>query len=170
MQQIPKHAIDRSRGTIKLSDFRPSNLHPKAKLRISMALLGTFLLIFGCIYMLSTTTITLNPDPTTSAGISAIFRNCVAGGYVIGTILTIFILWHLMIKDCPISPAGKANYEATHDKSLKGVKIIAAMSTAIATKGSGSSIENVAKALDDYFDADEQIKQEELNTANPKVR
>lgn len=89
MKSIPKHAKDRMRGTIKLSDFRPSNLHPKAKLRISMAFIGTFLLIFGCVYMLSTTTIVLHPDLNTSIGLMELFRNLVAAGYVLGTAIVI---------------------------------------------------------------------------------
>ena len=56
-----------------------------------------------------------------------------------------------MIKDCPISPAAKANYDASHDKSMRGVKIIAAMATAIAIKGGGNSIDSVAAAIDGYF-------------------
>ena len=56
-----------------------------------------------------------------------------------------------MIKDCPISPAAKLNYDESHDKTIKGVKVITAMAAAIANKGSGNSVESVATAVDDYF-------------------
>ena len=42
MTEEVKHTHDAMRGKIKLSDFKPSNLHPKAKFRILMALIGTF--------------------------------------------------------------------------------------------------------------------------------
>ena len=61
-----------------------------------------------------------------------------------------------MIKDCPISPAAKANYEVSHDKSMKGVKIVAAVASAVANKGTGNSIESVATAVDEYFTVDEK--------------
>ena len=61
-----------------------------------------------------------------------------------------------MIKDCPISPAAKANYEASHDKSIKGVKVVAALAFAIANKGTGDSIESIATAVDDYFTVEEE--------------
>jgi len=64
-----------------------------------------------------------------------------------------------MIKDCPVSPAAKLNYDASHDKSIKGVKVIAAMAAAIANKGGGNSIESVATAIDGYFNEDEGEKQ-----------
>ena len=92
MAEKPKHAHDAMRGKIKLSDFKPSNLHPKAKFRISMALIGTFLLIFGCIFMLSTATIVFTPDLSTPAGLSAFFKDLVAIGYVIGTVFVIILL------------------------------------------------------------------------------
>ena len=65
-----------------------------------------------------------------------------------------------MIKDCPISPAAKANYEISHDKSMKGVKIVAAVASAVANKGTGNSIESVANAVDEYF----TIEKEQENT------
>ena len=61
-----------------------------------------------------------------------------------------------MIKDCPISPAAKTNYEASHDKSIKGVKVVAALASAIANKGTGDSIESIATAVDDYFTVEEE--------------
>ena len=159
-ENIPKHAQqEQTRGKIKLSDFRPSNLHPKAKARILMALAGTFLIIFGCIYMLSMSTFYFNPDLSTSMGLSEFFKNMVNIMYVVGSIIVIIILWHVMIKDCPISPAAKANYNASHDKSMKGVKIIAAVATAIANKGGGNSIDSVATTINDYFNEDEGEKQ-----------
>lgn len=151
-EKTPKHAInEETRGTIKLSDFRPSKLHPKAKTRILMALLGTFLIIFGCIYMLSTAIFYFNPDITTPEGLSYFFKDLVSLCYIIGSILVIVILWYIMIKDCPISPAAKLNYNESHDKSIKGVKVVAAVATALANKGGGNSIESVATAVDDYF-------------------
>lgn len=136
-----------------------------------MAFIGTFLLIFGCVYMLSTTTIVLHPDLNTSVGLMELFRNLVAAGYVLGTAIVIWILWHLMIKDCPISPAAKWNYESSHDKSLKGVKVVTAIASAIASKGTANSIDNVATALDDYFDVEKESQNmEERASVNPKVR
>ena len=143
---------ERDEGRIKLSDFRPKNLHPKAKFRICMALLGTFLLIFGCICMLSTATITFGWDFSTTAGFSASMRNLIAIGYVIGTIIVILILWYVMIKDCPISPNAKKNYDAAHDKTEAGVKVITAIAAAVVNKGGGNSLENVADAVDNYFE------------------
>ena len=61
-----------------------------------------------------------------------------------------------MIKDCPISPAAKANYDASHDKSMKGVKVIAALAAAVANKGTGNSIDSVATAIDNYFDEEKE--------------
>lgn len=161
-ENTPKHAIqEEARGTIKISDFRPKNLHPKAKMRILLAIAGTLLVIFGCFYMLSMTTFYFNPDTSTSIGLSNFFSNMVFFGYIIGSIFVILILWYVMIKDCPVSPAAKANYDASHDKSMKGVKIVAALASAVANKGTGNSIESVATAVDDYFTVEE--KQEEQN-------
>jgi len=92
-EYIPKHAAQESaRGTIKLSDFRPRNLHPKAKARILMAIAGTLLVIFGCFYMLSMSTYYFEADVTTSAGLSNFFSNMVFFGYIIGSIFVILIL------------------------------------------------------------------------------
>lgn len=168
MTEEAKHTHDAMRGKIKLSDFKPSNLHPKAKFRISMALIGTFLLIFGCIFMLSTATIAFNPDVSTPAGLSAFFKDLVAIGYVVGTIFVIILLWCLMIKDCPISPAAKWNYQNSHDKSIEGVKLITAVANAVANKGSGNSIDSVATALDNYLE--EKDDEKEKQTINPKAR
>ena len=90
----PRHKKDNEliRGTIKPSDFRPANLHPKAKARMLMALMGTFLIIFGCIYMLSISTFYFNPDTSTPEGLSQFLTNLVALGYIIGSILVIMIL------------------------------------------------------------------------------
>lgn len=160
MTETPKHAIEQQvRGEIKLSDFKLANLHPKAKSRILMSFIGTFLIIFGCIYMLSMSTFYFDPDISTPIGLSELFKNLVNIMYIVGSILVIIILWHVMIKDCPISPAAKANYDASHDKSMRGVKIIAAMATAIANKGGGNSIDSVAAAIDGYFNEDEGKKQ-----------
>jgi len=161
-ENTPKHAIqDTQRGTIKLSDFRPKNLHPKAKARVLMAIAGTLLIIFGCFYMLSMSTFYFETDMATSEGLSNFFSNMVFFGYIIGSVFVILILWYVMIKDCPISPAAKINYEASHDKSMKGVRIVAALASAVANKGTGDSIESVATAVDDYFTVEE--KQEEQN-------
>lgn len=160
-ENIPKHAIQDTRGTIKLSDFRPKNLHPKAKARILMALFGTFLVTFGCIYMLSTSMFYFNPNLSTPNGLSEFFKDMVSIFYIIGTILVICILWYVMIKDCPISPAAKANYEISHDKSIRGVKIVAAVASAVANKGTGNSIESVANAVDEYFTIEKE--QEDTN-------
>ena len=65
-----------------------------------------------------------------------------------------------MIKDCPISPAAKANYEVTHDKSIKGVKIVTAIVSAVANKGDSESIESVADAIDNYFVVEEKEEKE----------
>ena len=90
---IPKHALqENERGVIQLSDFRPSNLHPKAKARILMAMAGTLLVIFGCFYMLSISTFYFDPDLTTSEGLSNFFSNLVFFGYVVGSIFVILIL------------------------------------------------------------------------------
>ena len=156
MEETPKHAKDSLRGTIKLSDFRLKNLHPKAKGRIFLALIGTFLIIFGCIYMLSTATFYFNPNLTTPMGLSEFFKDMVSVLYIVGSILVIAILWHVMIKDCPISPAAKANYQASHDKSMKGVKVVAALAAAIANKGGGNSIDSVANAVDGYFSEEQE--------------
>ena len=158
-ENIPKHAKDSIRGTIKISDFRPRNLHPKAKARILMSIAGTLLIIFGCFYMLSMSTFYFETDMTTSMGLSNFFSNMVFFGYIIGSIFVILILWYVMIKDCPISPAAKINYDASHDKSMKGVKIVAAVASAIANKGSGDSIEYVANTVDEYFTTEEQEEQ-----------
>ena len=158
-ENIPKHAKDSVRGTIKISDFRPKNLHPKAKARILMSIAGTLLIIFGCFYMLSMSTFYFETDMTTSMGLSNFFSNMVFFGYIIGSIFVILILWYVMIKDCPISPAAKINYDASHDKSMKGVKIVAAVASAIANKGSGDSIEYVANTVDEYFTTEEQEEQ-----------
>lgn len=161
-ENTPKHAIkDNQRGTIKLSDFRPKNLHPKAKARVLMAIAGTLLVIFGCFYMLSMSTFYFETDTTTSEGLSNFFSNMVFFGYIIGSIFVILVLWYVMIKDCPISPAAKINYEASHDKSMKGVRVVAALASAVANKGTGDSIESVATAVDDYFTVEEE--QEEQN-------
>lgn len=61
-----------------------------------------------------------------------------------------------MIKDCPISPAAKLNYNASHDKSSRGVKVVATIAAAIANKGTGDTIESVATAIDDYFSEGEK--------------
>lgn len=157
MDETPKHVKeDYQRGTIKLSDFRPKNLHPKAKMRIALAILGTFLVIFGCIYMLSTSVFYFNPDLSTPNGLSEFFKDAVCVLYIVGTVLVIGILWHVMIKDCPISPAAKANYEASHDKSMKGVKVVAALAAAVANKGTGNSIDSVATAVDNYFSEEQE--------------
>lgn len=66
-----------------------------------------------------------------------------------------------MIKDCPISPAAKINYKASHDKSIKGVRVVTAMATAIANKGDSDSIDSVATAIDDYFSEDEEVENDE---------
>lgn len=154
---IPKHALqENERGVIQLSDFRPSNLHPKAKARILMAMAGTLLVIFGCFYMLSISTFYFDPDLTTSEGLSNFFSNLVFFGYVVGSIFVILILWYVMIKDCPISPAAKINYDISHDKSMKGVRLVAAVASAVANKGTGDSIESVANAVDEYFTTEEQ--------------
>lgn len=145
-----------TRGTIKFSDLRPANLHPKAKARMLMGLMGTFLVIFGCIYMLSMSVFYFNPDLSTPEGLNQLFTNLVAFGYVIGSILVIIILWYVMIKDCPISPAAKLNYNASHDKSSRGVKVVATIAAAIANKGTGDTIESVATAIDDYFSEGEK--------------
>lgn len=158
-ENTPKHAKDSTRGTIKISDFRPKNLHPKAKARILIAIAGTLLIIFGCFYMLSMSTFYFETDMTTSMGLSNFFSNMVFFGYIIGSIFVILILWYVMIKDCPISPAAKINYNASHDKSMKGVKIVAAVASAIANKGSGDSIEYMANTVDEYFTTEEQEEQ-----------
>ena len=159
-ENIPKHLKDSNRGTIKMSDFRPKNLHPKAKARILMAIAGTLLIIFGCFYMLSMSTFYFETDMTTSMGLSNFFSNMVFFGYIIGSIFVILILWYVMIKDCPISPAAKINYNASHDKSMKGVKIVAAVASAIANKGSGDSIEYMANTVDEYFTTEEQEEEQ----------
>jgi len=93
MDETPKHIKDEStRGIIKFSDFRPKNLHPKAKVRILLALIGTFLIIFGCIYMLSTSTFYFHPDLSTPTGLSEFFKDLVNLMYVVGSILIIIIL------------------------------------------------------------------------------
>lgn len=66
-----------------------------------------------------------------------------------------------MIKDCPISPAAKINYDASHDKSTKGVKIVAALASAIANKGGGENIDYLADTINDYFDDPKQDKEKE---------
>lgn len=158
-EKEPKHNI---RGTIRISDFRPKNLHPKAKARVLIALAGTLLVIFGCFYMLSMSTFYFDPDINTSAGLSNFFSDMVFFGYIVGSIFVILILWYVMIKDCPISPAAKANYDASHDKSMKGVKIVAAVASAVANKGTGNSIESVASAVDEYFTAEEEKEEQEV--------
>lgn len=156
-ESTPKHEMQENiRGTIKISDFRPKNLHPKAKMRVLLSILGTFLIIFGCFYMLSMTPFYFELNLDTSIGLSNFFSDAVFFSYIIGSILVIFILWYVMIKDCPISPAAKANYEASHDKSIKGVKVVAALAFAIANKGTGDSIESIATAVDDYFTVEEE--------------
>lgn len=157
-ENTPKHASQEVRGTIKLSDFRPKNLHPKAKARVLMSIAGTLLIIFGCFYMLSMSTFYFETDMTTSIGLSNFFSNMVFFGYIVGSIFVILILWYVMIKDCPISPAAKINYEASHDKSIKGVKIVAALASAIANRGDSNSIEYMASTVDEYFTAEEQEK------------
>lgn len=149
-----------TRGTIRLSDFRPKNLHPKAKARVLMSIAGTLLVIFGCFYMLSLSTFYFEVDTTTSEGLSNFFSNMVFYGYIIGSLFVILILWYVMIKDCPISPAAKANYEVTHDKSIKGVKIVTAIVSAVANKGDSDSIESVADAIDNYFVVEEKEEKE----------
>lgn len=91
-EKVPEHAKIDTRGNIELSDFYPSNLHPKAKSRILIALVGTFLIIFGCIYMLSISTFYLDPDLSTSEGVSEFFKNLVNIMYIIGSIIVIIIL------------------------------------------------------------------------------
>ena len=73
-----------------------------------------------------------------------------------------------MIKDCPISPAAKWNYQNSHDKSIEGVKLITAVVNAVANKGSGNSIDSVATALDNYLE--EKDDEKEKQTINPKAR
>jgi succinate dehydrogenase/fumarate reductase cytochrome b subunit len=91
-ENTPKHAIQNDqRGTIKLSDFRPKNLHPKAKARVLMAIAGTLLIVFGCFYMLSMSTFYFETDMTTSEGLSNFFSNMVFFGYIIGSIFVILI-------------------------------------------------------------------------------
>lgn len=148
---MAKHAKEATRGDITLRDLRPSNMHPKARMRVFMALVGTLLLVIGCIYMLTTVQITPDPDLATAAGINAATRNLLALGYIIGTAAVIVILWYCMIKDCPLSPAAKANYDETHDKGMRGVVLAASIATAVANKGTGSSINAVAQAADNYF-------------------
>ena len=92
MEEAPKHAKDSTRGTIKISDFRPRNLHPKAKARILMSFAGTLLVIFGCFYMLSMSTFYFETDVSTSMGLSNFFSNMVFFGYIIGSIFVILIL------------------------------------------------------------------------------
>lgn len=83
---------EEARGTIRLSDFSPSNMHPKAKARMLMGIMGTFLIIFGCIYMLSMSVFYFDPDLSTPEGLNQFFTNLVAFGYIIGSILVIMIL------------------------------------------------------------------------------
>lgn len=161
--ETPKHAVkEETRGKIKFSDFRITNLHPKAKFRILMSIAGTLLIIFGCFYMLSVTPFYFEPDLNTSMGLSNFFSNMVFFGYIIGSIFVILILWYVMIKDCPISPAAKLNYDASHDKSMKGVKVIAALASAVANKGTGNSIDSVATAIDEYFVVEEKQEQSDM--------
>ena len=92
-ENVGKHTKpDEIRGKIKLSDFRPANLHPKAKARVLMAIAGTLLVIFGCFYMLSMSTFYFEPDLNTSMGLSNFFSNMVFFGYIIGSIFVILIL------------------------------------------------------------------------------
>ena len=92
-EKKPKHASsEQVRGTIKLSDLRPSKLHPKAKMRMLLALLGTFLIVFGCIYMLSTSVFYFNPNIETPEGLVYFLKDLVNLGYVVGSILVIIIL------------------------------------------------------------------------------
>lgn len=158
-ENTPKHINEETRGKIKMSDFRPSNLHPKAKGRVLLAIAGTLLIVFGCFYMLSITPFYFDPDLTTSIGLSNFFANMVFFGYIVGSIFVILILWYVMIKDCPISPAAKLNYNASHDRSMKGVRVVAALASAVANKGTGNSIESVADAIDEYFVGEEQIEE-----------
>lgn len=148
---MAKHAREATRGDIALRDLLPSRMHPKARMRVFMAVIGTLLLFIGCIYMLTTVQITPDPDLATAAGINAATRNLLAMGYVIGTAAVVVILWYCMIKDCPLSPAAKANYDDTHDKGMRGVVLAASIATAVANKGQGNSIEVVAQAADNYF-------------------
>ena len=73
-----------------------------------------------------------------------------------------------MIKDCPISPAAKANYNHSHDKSMKGVKVVAALASAVANKGTGTSIDSVATAIDEYFVTEDSNQKE--NEAQPQIQ
>lgn len=162
MNEAPKHIKkDSVRGIIKLSDFRPKNLHPKAKARILMSIAGTLLIIFGCFYMLSINTFYFDWDLETSEGLSSFFSNMVFFGYIVGSIFITLILWYVMIKDCPISPAAKINYDASHDKSTKGVKIVAALASAIANKGGGENIDYLADTINDYFDDPKEEKEKQ---------
>jgi uncharacterized BrkB/YihY/UPF0761 family membrane protein len=148
---MAKHAREATRGDIALRDLLPRNMHPKARLRVFLAVIGTLLLMIGCIYLLTTVQITPDPDLATAAGINAATRNLLALGYVIGTAAVIVIIWYVMVKDCPLSPAAKANYDETHDKGMRGVVLAASIATAVANKGTGSSINAVAQAADNYF-------------------
>ena len=92
-ESTPKHEMQENiRGTIKISDFRPKNLHPKAKMRVLLSILGTFLIIFGCFYMLSMTPFYFELNLDTSMGLSNFFSDAVFFSYIIGSILVIFIL------------------------------------------------------------------------------
>ena len=161
-------AGDSVRGVLKPEDFLPKNLHPKAKLRVGMAIIGTLLTILSCIYMLTLTTITPPAmiDMNTTYGISAMLKNCLAIGYVVVSIFIVLILWYLMFHDCPLTPAAKVNYDITHDKTLKGCKVISSLVGAVTSRGSASSIDNVATALNNYLE--EEPKQ--AQTANPKIQ
>ena len=88
---MAEHAIN-ERGTIKLSDFRPKNLHPKAKARVLMSIAGTLLIIIGCFYILSITPFYFETDFETSEGLANFFSNMVFFGYIIGSFFVILIL------------------------------------------------------------------------------
>lgn len=160
-----KHAkVDSERGTFKLRDLRPKNLLPQAKFRLIMLLVEICFIILGCFYLLSMTTITplTAIDTSTAFGITALTKDCLAGGYIVTSVLIIFVAIYLAFKDLPLTPAGKANYSATHDKNIKGVKVVSSLIGAVTSRGSATSIDAVATALDNYLD--------DTPAPNPKVR
>lgn len=162
---------DSTRGTLRPKDLLPRNLHPKAKLRVGMAIIGTLLVVLSCLYLLTLTTIT--PIETinmnTTLGISLMLKNCLAIGYVVISIFIILILWYLMFHDCPLTPAAKLNYDAAHDKTLKGCKVVSSLIGAVTSKGSASSLDSVATALNNYLEEEpKQIQQQQ--PTNPKIQ
>lgn len=139
------------REKMKFSDLKWNNLHPKAKRSIVTFFAGIFLLTMAMLRLLTYTTITLGAiDLSKPMGVNAALNDAQAILIIIGWVVMAIILWNLMFKDTPLTPAGKIKYDATHpeDKTPQYLKVLDAVGTGWANKGSGNAFSNIYAAAE----------------------